>query len=83
MGIKDAEEVYKKAIPDKTGASWYGRNAQGDIDRYSDSKTPGDGTPVHFSGSTNSEHGLKVPHYIEKRFRDLDKGLKIKNNQNN
>ncbi len=63
----DAEEVYNNAIPDpRNPTSWYGRNANGDFYRYKTSNGE-----AHWTGSTNSPRGLKVPTYIKKRFGGL------------
>lgn len=62
---EDAEKVYEKAIPaDESGDTWFGKNEKGDIYRY---QSNGQGK-VHFNGSTNSERGLKVPAYVQKRL---------------
>ena len=63
----DAEGVFGSAVPDDPVSPkiWYGRNAQGDIYRFSLS---GDGSS-HFSGSASSERGLPaIPKYARDRL---------------
>jgi hypothetical protein len=63
----DAEEVYKKAIPGhpENPKHWYGKNEEGNIYRYSDSK---DGT-MHYSGQDNLGDGLReLDKYIKERL---------------
>jgi len=54
---KDAEDVYKKAVPDSptNPRNWYGKNAEGDTYRYGDSNN---GT-AHFSGRDNVAPGIR------------------------
>ncbi|HLP89363.1 MAG TPA: hypothetical protein VK184_12325 [Nostocaceae cyanobacterium] len=62
----DAEEVYRNAIPEKDGKTWWGRNSQGEYYRYQ-----GSNGKVHWNGREQSGRGLKVPNYIRKRFESL------------
>ena len=60
---EDAEEVYRTAIPDQSGKTWYGRNAHGEYYRYS-----GSNGRVHWNGRTESGRGIEVPRHIRERF---------------
>lgn len=64
----DAEVVYRNAIPDADGRSWYGRNADGEVYRYA--PNGGSDSGVHWNGRENSPRGLVVPPEVRARFRD-------------
>ena len=59
----DAEEVYKNAIPELGGRTWWGRNQHREYYRFQNSNGM-----VHFNGREKSERGLQVPAYVKKRF---------------
>jgi RHS repeat-associated protein len=63
----DAEEVYRRAVPDDAANAnhWYGTNAQGEIYRFSNAN---DGT-AHFSGRERWGDGIRnIGEYPRKRL---------------
>jgi hypothetical protein len=64
----DAQQVYRRAIPDPEVTSatgkqvWYGRSADGQYYRYS-----GTNSEVHFNGIIDWQ---KLPAYIKARFKE-------------
>ncbi|MFJ4344025.1 RHS repeat-associated core domain-containing protein [Pseudomonas sp. NPDC089401] len=66
---KNAEELYKKAVPDKEGTHWYAMDNDGVIHRFGNSN---DGK-AHWNGDSVQQRGLKVPSEVEKRFADMKK----------
>jgi RHS repeat-associated protein len=68
---KDAEEVFKEAVPDNPSKPkhWYSKNADGAIYRYSSSN---DGK-AHFSGRSDQGDGLQsISDYAKERLKGLN-----------
>jgi hypothetical protein len=66
----DAEEVFRRAVPDDpiNPRNWYGRNADGQIYRFSDSN---DGT-AHFSGIEGIGDGIRnITRYARQRLEEM------------
>lgn len=66
----DAEDVYRHAVPDDpvNPRNWYGRNADGQIYRFSGSN---DGT-AHFSGIDGVGDGIRnITKYARQRLEEL------------
>ncbi|RBL92459.1 RHS repeat-associated core domain-containing protein [Chitinophaga flava] len=63
---KNAEEIYKKAIPDSEGKHWYAKDEAGEIHRFGNSN---DGK-AHWNGSSGQGRGIEVPKDVKKRFSD-------------
>ena len=61
---KDAESLYKKAIPDAEGKHWYAMDENGVTHRFGNSN---DGN-VHWNGDTSQNRGIPVPPEVDKRF---------------
>lgn len=77
----DAEELFKKAIPDPDsgGKTWWARDAEGNYHRFQGGPPRGDGSVIaHWNGSnapTKIGTPLKdgdIPTYIKKRYKMRD-----------
>ena len=66
---KDAESLYKKAIPDAEGKHWYAMDESGVTHRFGNSN---DGN-VHWNGDTSQNRGIPVPPEVDKRFVSMKK----------
>jgi RHS repeat-associated protein len=61
---KNADEIYKSAIPDAQGKHWYAKDGNGVIHRFGNSN---DGT-VHWNGDSSQGRGVEVPKEVKSRF---------------
>ena len=61
---KNAESIYKNAIPDADGRHWYSKSANGEIHRFGNDNHG----KVHWNGSSEQGRGIVVPKEVQKRF---------------
>lgn len=54
---KNAEDIYKNAIPDAEGKHWYARSENGEIHRFGNSNNG----KAHWNGSSNQGRGVVIP----------------------
>ncbi|MQT49932.1 Rhs family protein [Pseudomonas helleri] len=66
---QNAEQLYKRAIPDVDGRHWYAMDEDGVIHRFGNSN---DGN-VHWNGDSSQGRGVPLPPEIEKRFNAMRK----------
>jgi len=60
----NAEDIYKKSIPDSQGKHWYAKDANGNVHIF---RNGNDGT-VHWAGSSNQGRGVEIPKDVQKRL---------------
>lgn len=63
---KNAEDIYKYAIPDKDGKHWYAMDESGEIHRFGNSNNGN----VHWNGSSRQGRGIVVPKEVQSRFNN-------------
>jgi len=61
---KNADQIYRNAIPDAEGRHWYAMDEAGEIHRFGNSN---DGK-VHWNGSSKQGRGVSIPKEVQNRF---------------